>query len=90
MPDHCSLAVFPVFPKWSFFAAAVRRPPRLPQNPLWLFVYGLPAAIRAAAIFFSPSRADLAMRGFAISLVTLARVVSLDSFLVFFFIGPPP
>jgi hypothetical protein len=54
------------------------------------FSRDLTAAVRAAAINFSPSRADFAMRGFAISLVTLARVASPDSFLVFFFIGPPP
>jgi hypothetical protein len=52
----------------------------------WFF-HGLPGAIRAAAIFFSPSRADFAMRGFAISFLTLARVASPDSFLIFFFIG---
>jgi hypothetical protein len=54
-----------------------------------LFFHGLPGAIRAAAILIAPSRADFAMRGFAISFLTLARVASLDSFLVFLFIGPP-
>jgi hypothetical protein len=51
------------------------------------FFHGLPGAIRTAAIFFSLSRADFAMRGFAISFLTLARVASPDSIMVFFFIG---
>jgi hypothetical protein len=55
-----------------------------------LFFHGLPRAIRAAAILIPPSRADFAMRGFAISFLTLARVASLASFLVFLFIEPPP
>jgi hypothetical protein len=37
----------------------------------------------------SASRTDFAMRGLAISFLTLARVISLITFLVFFFIGHP-
>ena len=44
---------------------------------------------RAAARFISASRAEFAMRGFAISLLTLASVASSDSFLAFFFIEHP-
>jgi hypothetical protein len=39
---------------------------------------------------FNTSRADFAMRGFAISSWTLARVASPDSFLVFFFLIAHP
>jgi hypothetical protein len=39
--------------------------------------------------FIRPSRADLAMRGLAISFLTLAHVVAPDSFLAFFFIEHP-
>jgi hypothetical protein len=45
----------------------------------------LPGVIRPANRFKASSRADFAMRGFAISFLTLARVASLDSFLVVFF-----
>ena len=41
-----------------------------------LLFQSLPGAIRAAARFVSPSRADFDMRGFAISFLTLARVAS--------------
>jgi hypothetical protein len=44
---------------------------------------------RLAARLNSSSRADLVMRGFAISLWTLARVASPASFLAFFFIEYP-
>jgi hypothetical protein len=44
---------------------------------------------RAAARFISPARADFAMRGFAISFLTLARVASSSSFLAFFLIEHP-
>jgi hypothetical protein len=49
----------------------------------WVF-HGLARTIRAAARFICPSRADLAMRGFAISFMTLASVASPSSFLIFF------
>jgi hypothetical protein len=39
--------------------------------------------------FISASRADLAMRGFAISFLTLARVALSDSCLTLFFIMHP-
>src|ERR1700687_5601511 len=48
--------------------------------------HALPGTILTAAKFISLSRADLAMRGFAISFLTLARVASPNSFLTFFFI----
>jgi hypothetical protein len=41
------------------------------------------SGIRAASRFRSPILADLAMRGFAISLLTLAHVESLGFFLLF-------
>jgi hypothetical protein len=44
---------------------------------------------RPAAISLSPSRADIARRGFAISFLTLASVASPNSFLAFFFIEHP-
>jgi len=47
------------------------------------------SGIRAVSRFSFPSLADLAMRGFAISFLTLANVSSLNSFLAFFFIAPP-
>jgi len=46
-------------------------------------------AIREAARIISPSRTDLAMRGFAISFLTLARVTSPVLSLAFFFIEHP-
>src|SRR5438034_3656285 len=46
----------------------------------------LTGMIRAAARFASSSRADLAMRGFAISFMMLASVTSPNSFLAFSFI----
>jgi hypothetical protein len=50
----------------------------------------LPGVIRPANRFKASSRADFAMRGFAISFLTLARVASPDSFsVVFFFIERP-
>jgi hypothetical protein len=42
-------------------------------------------AIRATARLISASRTDFAMRGFAISFLTLARFTSPKSFLAFFF-----
>jgi hypothetical protein len=45
----------------------------------------LACVIRPADRFNTSSRADFAMRGFAISSWTLARVASPDSLLVFFF-----
>jgi hypothetical protein len=45
--------------------------------------------IRAVSRFRSAILADLAMRGFAISFLTLARVASSKSFLAFFFIEHP-
>src|SRR6267378_8411455 len=54
-----------------------------------LFFYCLPGAIRGVVRFISRSRADFAMRGFAISFLTLARVASPNAFLVFFFIEHP-
>jgi hypothetical protein len=53
------------------------------------FFHALPGAILTAAKFISLSRADLAMRGLAISFLTLARVASSNSFLTFFFIVLP-
>jgi hypothetical protein len=50
----------------------------------------LGGAIRPADRFNTSSRADFAMRGFAISSWTLARVASPDSFLVFFFLIEHP
>ena len=47
------------------------------------------SGIRAVSRFSSAILADLAMRGFAISFLTSARVVSASSFLVFFFIEQP-
>jgi hypothetical protein len=44
----------------------------------------LAGLIRLADRFKTSSRADFAMRGFAISFLTLARVAAPDSFLVFF------
>src|SRR5438874_8232332 len=49
----------------------------------------LTGMIRAAARFVSSSRADLAMRGFAISFMMLASVTSPNSFLAFSFIVHP-
>jgi hypothetical protein len=50
----------------------------------------LAGLIRPANRFKASSRADFATRGLAISLLTLARVASPDSFLVaFFFIERP-
>ena len=46
------------------------------------------SGIRAVSRFSFPSLADLAMRGFAISFLTLANVSSLNSFLAFVFIEP--
>jgi hypothetical protein len=54
---------------------------------LWL---GLGGVIRPADRFPTSSRADFAMRGFAISSWTTARVASSDSFLVFFFLIENP
>jgi len=54
-----------------------------------LFFYRLPGAIRGVARIISRSRADFAMRGFAISFLTLAHVASPNAFLVFFFIEHP-
>ena len=74
-------------------AGAMRKQPCTPQKRKQkrqgLFFHSLPEAIRAAARFISPSRADLAMRGFAISFLTLARVASPNFFLAFFFIEHP-
>jgi len=50
----------------------------------------LAGVIRPADRFNTSSRADFAMRGFAISSWTLARVASPDSFLVFFFLIEHP
>jgi hypothetical protein len=50
----------------------------------------LACVIRPADRFNTSSRADFAMRGFAISSWTLARVASPDSFLVFFFLIEHP
>jgi hypothetical protein len=49
----------------------------------------LTGTIRPAARFISPSRADIAMRGFAISFLTPASVAPLDYFSAFFFIEHP-
>jgi hypothetical protein len=54
-----------------------------------VFYDRLPRAIRGVARIISRSRADFAMRGFAISFLTLARVASPNAFLVFFFIEHP-
>jgi hypothetical protein len=50
----------------------------------------LAGVIRPADRFNTSSRADFAMRGFAISSWTLARVASPDSSLVFFFLIEQP
>jgi len=50
----------------------------------------LAGVIRPADRFNISSRADFAMRGFAISFLTLARVASPDSFLVVFFFTERP
>jgi hypothetical protein len=50
----------------------------------------LAGVIRPADRFNTSSRADFAMRGFAISSCTLARGASRDSFLVFFFLIEHP
>jgi hypothetical protein len=60
--------------------------PQNEEEPTATFFHRLPGAIRAVARFISSSRADLVMRGFAISFRMLARVAAASSFLGFFFI----
>jgi hypothetical protein len=56
---------------------------------LQLAFHRLTGTVHPVTRLNSPSRADLVMRGFAISFLTLARVASRVSFLAFFFIEHP-